>query len=158
MKKRIILASFFAFAVAAAAVAPARAEQPDVSGAAVTVPVVDTFADGDQQLRVIGLPGADGETLQVTLVYADQGEQTLRSITIDPALAATAQSAEFEEFLGSLDPDFVSYVRAALADRLLHMRKTPTVVERAAFSLFFPKTDVDAYVSRNAAHKAFRTE
>jgi hypothetical protein len=145
VKKRIILASFFAFAVGAA-------------GIAVSVPVVDTFAEGDQQLRLVGLPGVDGESIQVTLVYADQAEQTLQSITVDPSLVATEQAAAFAEFLASLDPDFVSFVRASLADRLLHLRKAPTAIERAAFSLFFPNTDVDAYIARSAAARVYRTE
>jgi hypothetical protein len=105
-----------------------------------SIPVVDTFEDGGQRLKLIGLPSPDGDRLDVTLVYEDRDEQVLRSVTVDPNLVGTADGATFAQFLAEMDPAFLSYVRASLADRLLHLKNVPNPYERAVSRIFFPRS------------------
>ena len=135
MKKQIALVSFVALALFFVAVSPARAAQE-----AAPVPVVDTFEDGDQRLKLVGLQAPEGDRLDVTLVYEDREAHVLRSVTVNPALVGTAEGAAFAAFLAEMDPAFLSYVRAALADRMLHLAGAPNQFERAVSRLFFPRT------------------
>jgi hypothetical protein len=150
VKKFLILASMFLLTAL-----PARAAQsafaPEASPVAVA-PIVDTFEDGAQRLRLVGLPSSNGASLEVTLVYEDADLHVRRSVTIDPALVTTTNAAVYNEFLNRMDPDFVSFVRASLGDRLLHLRTAKSDFERAESALFFPNAN------RGAAEATDRAE
>ena len=134
MKKPFALVSLAALALIFAAVSPARAGQEGAP-----IPVVDTFEDGDQRLKLVALQAPEGDRLDVTLVYEDRETQTLRSVTVDPAAVGTPEGAAFAEFLEEMDPGFLSYVRAALADRMLHLKGAPNHFERAVSRMFFQR-------------------
>ena len=149
MKKSLVLLSFFMLAIAPAA---ARAAQnAATSGASASVPVVDAFEDGDQRLRLIALPAPEGAAVEVTLVYEDAERQALRSVTVDPEVVTSTNDPAFTAFLNEMDPDFLVFVRASLADRLLHLKGTPSAFDRAASKLFFPHAARDGRVAHNAA-------
>ena len=137
MSKLLVLVS-----AALLAVLPmvASAAQQETAVAAAPVPVVDTFEDGDQRLKLVGLPAPDADRLDVTLVYEDREAQVLRSVTIDPDLVGTTDGAALTQFLEEMDPAFLSYVRASLADRLLHLKSAPNRYERAVSRVFFPRS------------------
>ena len=154
MKKSLVLLSFFMLAIAPAA---ARAAQNAVSiGAAPSVPVVDAFEDGDQRLRLIALPAPEGGSVEVTLVYEDAERQALRSVTVDPEVVTSKKDPAFTAFLDEMDPDFLVFVRASLADRLLHLRGAQTSFDRAESTLFFPHVVRDGRVAHNAAAEEAR--
>ena len=136
MSKLLVLVSIVALAILPLAAGTAHA----VQHAGAPVPVVDTFEDGAQRLKLVGLPAPDGDRLDVTLVYEDRDEQLLRSVTVDPSHVGTADGAAFAEFLDEMDPAFLSYVRASLADRMLHLKNMPSSYERAVSRLFFPRS------------------
>lgn len=148
MKKFLALVSFLAFAAAPGA---ARAAQFALAAEPVAVPVVDTFEDAGLRLRLIGLPSPDGASLQVTLVYEDEDAQALSSVTVDPSLVATTNAEAYNAFLAQMDPGFVSFVRASLADRLMHLRTPQTRFERAESAIFFPGAGHGSSVAHNAA-------
>jgi hypothetical protein len=136
VSKLLVLVSIVALAILPMVAGTARAVQQE----GAPVPVVDTFEDGGQRLKLIGLPTPDGDRLDVTLVYEDRDEQVLRSVTVDPNLVGTADGATFAQFLDEMDPAFLSYVRASLADRMLHLKNMPNNYERAVSRLFFPRS------------------
>lgn len=120
---------------AAGAGAPAYAQHD--GGAAGPVPVVDTFEDGDTRLKLVGLPAPDGFGMSVTLVYEEAERRVVRSITVHPDLVEADEAESFNEFVSLMDPDFVSFVRALLADRILHLRAEPSALDVAEAGLFF---------------------
>lgn len=139
MKKLLVLAMFVGLGLAATT---ARAGQNVAAcgrAESASVPVVDQFEDGEQRLKLIGLPAPEGDAMQVTLVYEDGEQQVMRSVTVDPTLVATTHAGALQAFLDEMDPDFVSYVRAALADRLMHLKAQPSQYDRAVSALFFPR-------------------
>ena len=153
MKKSLVLFSFFLLAIAPAA----RAAQNAVSTAAApSVPVVDSFEDGGQRLRLIALPAPEGAPVEVTLVYEDAERQALRSVTVDPEVVTSTKDAAFTAFLDEMDPDFLVFVRASLADRLLHLKGTQTNFDRAESTLFFPHAVRDGRVAHSAAAEEAR--
>ncbi len=117
----------------------------------IAPPVVDTFEDGDCRLRLIALPSADLSTTQVTLVYEDRALRTVRALTVNPDVVASASDPKFDAFLASMDVDFVSYVRATLADRLLHLSSTVSILDRVGSALFFRSTDVGTRFARRVS-------
>jgi hypothetical protein len=149
VKKSLVLLSFFMLAIAPAA---ARAAQNAATGgASASVPVVDAFEDGEQRLRLIALPAPEGAPVEVTLVYEDAERQALRSVTVDPEVVTSKNDPAFAAFLDEMDPDFLVFVRASLADRLLHLKAAPTAFDRAESNLFFPNAVRDGRVAHNAA-------
>lgn len=155
MKKLLVLASSFAFILA---FAPAAARAAQNSIASTSAPIVDTFEDGDQHLRLVGSPAADGERMQVTIVYEDAERQARRSITIDPASVTPTGTPELTAFLAEMDPGFLSYVRASLADRLLHLKAAPTGFDRAVSTVFFPRAPRDGRMAHTAAESESKAE
>jgi hypothetical protein len=151
VKKLLVLASVVAMAVLSVA-GTARAAQ----GPAALVPVVDAFEDGGQRLRLIALPAPEGAPVEVTLVYEDTERQALRSMTVDPEVVTSTKDAAFTAFLDQMDPDFLVFVRASLADRLLHLKGTQTNFDRAESTLFFPHAVRDGRVAHSAAAEEAR--
>ena len=146
MKKSLVLLSFFMLAIAPAM---ARASQNGVASA--PVPAVDAFEDGGQRLRLIAMPAPEGAPVEVTLVYEDSERQALSSVTVDPEVVISTNDAAFAAFLDQMDPDFLSFVRASLADRMLHLTKAQSNFDRAESMLFFPHAAHDGRVAHNAA-------
>ena len=133
---------FAVFAVAGPVVTFAGGTGPmSVRPSEIALPVVDSFEDGDCRLRLIGMPSADLTTMQVTLVYEDRALRVLNSLTVNPDVVATSNDPKFNAFLASMDRDFVSFVRATLADRLLHLTDGGSVLDRSESALFFRTTD-----------------
>jgi hypothetical protein len=89
---------------------------------------VDTYVDDDQTLTLVASPSATGRSTEITLVY-HQGNQA-RCLTVDAELAGTSQAATLGRFLDAIDPSFLSYVKASLADRLLHLNVAPSQLDR----------------------------
>jgi hypothetical protein len=105
----------------------------------------EVIEDGEQSLKIIGTPAATGTGIELTLVY--DGPEGVKVAAFDPALVATAQSAAYAAFLDQVDPGFLSFVRASLADRLLHMQTLPCAFDRATTALFFPaRTEPTEYI------------
>lgn len=153
MKHIALLAVVFAVAALCAPVAAhARVSELDSSRPTeIAPPIVDTFEDGDCRLRLIAMPSADLESTQVTLVYEDRALRTIRSVTVNPDVIATADDPRYNAFLSSMDDDFVSYVRATLADRLLHLSNAATVLDHAESAIFFRTTDLDTRFARRVS-------
>ena len=101
-------------------------------------PAVDTFEDGDCRLKLFGATSESG-AMRVTLVYEDAETRTLESVTVDPDLVATTEAELFKTFLEKIDPAFLSFVRATLADRLLHLKAEPHPIDVAESTLFFKR-------------------
>src|SRR5437867_278444 len=101
-------------------------------------PLVDTFQDGEQRLKLVAIPASNGKGIDITLIYENQ--KVVRTASINPALAATTDAEALRSFLGNLDPDFLSYIRASLADRLLLLQNQPGPLELAESALLFPNT------------------
>lgn len=114
------------------------------------VPEFDSYVDGNQRLQLIALPETTSGGISVTLVYEDGDARTYRSVTVDPKLVATTHSKTFQTFLADIDPEFLTYVKASLADRLLHIHLEPRALDRAESTMFFPGADLDVAVTRNA--------
>lgn len=152
----------FRFALLALAlalsVAPALARQAGSDLDGVPSPVMDTFEDGAQRLRLVGLASEDGTSLHVTLVYEDAERKIMRSIEIDPATIGAQPSPELLAFLSEMDEDFVSFVKASLADRFLHLEAQPSAFERAESSLFFPRAATAGNVSWRSNREGARLE
>jgi hypothetical protein len=133
---------FTVFAVAGPVVVFAGDTGPtSVRPSEIALPVVESFEDGDCRLRLIGMPSADLTTMQVTLVYEDRALRILNSVTVNPDVVATSNDPKFNAFITSMDRDFVSFVRATLADRLLHLTDGGNVLDRSVSALFFRTTD-----------------
>lgn len=111
----------------------------------VAVPVVDTFEDGDFRLRLIAMPSPDQKATEVTLIYEDRAQRTLRAVTVRPD--AVVKDDVFATFLNTMDADFVSYVRASLADRLLHLSGMLSTIDRAESALFLGGSAADPSVA-----------
>lgn len=148
MKKLVISVSLAMVALVGASQTTAFAEGPGckkhdmaMSEAchAGVVPSVDSIEDGDRKLKLIGLPSTDGQSFQVTMVYEDAENQIARSVTVDPMLVASANATLLNSFLDEMDPGFLSFVKATLADRLLHLKAQPAPFDRAEAMVFFPK-------------------
>jgi hypothetical protein len=141
MKRVIAVTSGLAFVAAAVLFAEpsalAMGKRPAARAAsAPRAPHSEVFADAGRQLKLIGVPDYDGRGLALTLIYED-GEAA-RSVTIDPAEARGRDAAELEAFLDGVDPGFLSYVRASLADRILHLAASASDFQRAQVDVFFP--------------------
>lgn len=130
MKRFIAFALFIAFVTATGAAAPALAQNDRAAA-----PSADTFEDGDCRLKLFGVPGETG--MRVTLVYENAETRTIESITVDPELVTSVESDRLDAFLAKIDSGFLSFVRATLADRLLHLRAEPKPLDVAESSLFF---------------------
>jgi len=130
--------AFAVLGLCAPAAAFARASETAVTPSVeVSAPIVDVFEEGDCRLRLVALPSADLETTQVTLVYEDRSSRTIRAVTVNPEVAASTADERFNAFLAAMDEDFKSYVRATLADRLLHLASDASVADRAVAAVFF---------------------
>ncbi len=117
----------------------------------IAPPIVDMFEEGDCSLRLIAMPSADLKSTQVTLVYEDRALRTISAVTVNPDVIATADDPRYNAFLASMDDDFVSYVRATLADRLLHLSSAAGVLDRAESAIFFRTTDLDKRLARRVS-------
>lgn len=130
---KVVIAVLFVVGALGAG-APALAQTSDRAPA----PAVDTFEDGDFRLKLFGVPSESG-AMQVTLVYEDAETRTIESTTVDPELVATTEAETFTAFLDKIDPSFLSFVRATLADRLLHLKAEPLPIDVAESTLFFKR-------------------
>lgn len=99
-------------------------------------PRMDVFTDGSRQLRLIEIPDYDGEGSALTFVYDDG--HAARSVTIDPSKVQERDSVALQSFLAEVDESFISFVRASLADRVLHLSAAPSTIERSLLAVFFP--------------------
>lgn len=153
MKHIALIAVVFAVAALCAPVAAHAgvSELASARPAEIAPPIVDTFEEGDCRLSLIAIPSADLESTQVTLVYEDRAQRTIRSVTVNPDVIATANDPRYVAFLSSMDDDFVSYVRATLADRLLHLSNAASVLDRAESAIFFRTTDLDTRFARRVS-------
>lgn len=145
MKQIALFAVVFAvMALCAPVVTHARVSE-------IAPPIVDTFEEGDCSLRLIAMPSANLESTQVTLVYEDRALRTIRAVTVNPDVIARADDPRYNAFLASMDDDFVSFVRATLADRLLHLSSSTGVLDRAESAIFFRTTDLDKHLARRVS-------
>jgi hypothetical protein len=136
MSRMSAIATSFLLAVTLSGLAsvPALGGEKD-RASAPAAPRTELFADGGRQLRLIEIPDYDGKGVAMTLVF-DNGE-AVHSVTIDPANAAGRDAAALQKFLDNVDEDFLSFVRASLADRILHLTEAASSFDRAQVAIFF---------------------
>lgn len=137
------LAFVFALVIATLGVSSIANARP------AAIPEVDSYQEGNQRLQFVALPDTTTGGVSVTLVYEDGDSRSYTSVTVDPKLVATKHAATFQAFLAEIDPSFLSFVKASLADRLLHLRIEPRTIDRAESTMFFPSADLDVAFVRN---------
>lgn len=124
----------------------------------IAVPVVDVFEEGDCRLRFIAMPSADLKSTFVTLIYEDRAMRTIRAVTVNPEVVLTVDDPKFNDFMSDMDSDFKSYIRATLADRLLHLVAEGSVLDRAAMAIFFGSSNVRFDAARRVSASESATE
>jgi hypothetical protein len=98
---------------------------------------IDKFEDEGQSLEIVTSGGLSLADTALTLVYRDENANVRRVTVQADSLSAQGASA-LDAFLGTIDPDFLSYVRAVVGDHVMHLAAGPSALEWAKAAMFFP--------------------
>jgi hypothetical protein len=133
----LVLAGAISSGTHAVAGQNAAASARVVGEAAAALPVVDRFEDEGQTLELLApaAPYAPGSS--VTLVYRNE-DAGVSQVTVQPTNLAAGGVPTLDTFLGEMDPAFLSFVRASVADRMIRVKARATELDRVEAALFFP--------------------
>jgi hypothetical protein len=156
MKRAFAVVSSLMFAVLVGGGAQAYAGEGPVASARVVgeavsaLPLVDRFEDEGQTLEILAPTAPYSAGAAVTLVYRNEDSHVLRT-TVRPGSLVSSDADACDSFLHKMDPAFLSFVRASIADRMIRVRTLATELDRVEAALFFPSKRAELVRNRIGA-------